>query len=56
MIYKEELQIFRSNGWSLMGLYKAYEGQGRELEAKETMIKFEESWKYSDIKINSSVF
>jgi len=56
MIYKEELQIFRSNGWSLMGLYQAYEGQGKGLEAKETKIKFEESWKYSDIKINSSVF
>lgn len=55
-IYKEDLKVFWGNGWSLIGLYNTYLGQGEESKANEIHIKFEESWQYADIKINRSVY
>ncbi len=53
--YLEDLQYYRENGWSLMGLYQSLIGQGRESEAKAVLARFEESWKHADISIDSSV-
>jgi tetratricopeptide (TPR) repeat protein len=55
-IYKEDLSVFWNNGWSLIGLYSTYLGQGEESKAKEIKIKFEESWQYADIKITRSAY
>jgi tetratricopeptide (TPR) repeat protein len=55
-IYKEDLNVFWNNGWSLIGLHSSYLGQGEESKAKETMIRFEESWQYADIKISRSIY
>jgi tetratricopeptide (TPR) repeat protein len=55
-IYKEDLNVFRNNGWSLIGLHSSYLGQGEESSAKETMIRFEEAWQYADIKISRSIY
>jgi tetratricopeptide (TPR) repeat protein len=56
IIFKENLQNLRTNGWSLKGLSIAYSGQGKNVKAEETNTKFQESWKYADIDIDSSVF
>ena len=54
-IYKEDLDIIRQNGWSLMGLYLSYTAQGKTDEAKTIKQEFDKAWQYSDIEINSSV-
>ena len=54
-IYKEDLDIIRQNGWSLMGLYLSYAAQGKMDEAKAIKQEFDKAWQYSDIEINSSV-
>jgi len=54
-IYKEDLAVLRQNGWSLMGLYKAYTAQGKNVEARKIKREFDNAWKDSDIKISSSI-
>ena len=53
-IYLEDLNKFKENGWSLIGLYEALKKQGRLKEAENTKIRFEKAWQYSDLKISSS--
>ncbi|MDX5584984.1 MAG: hypothetical protein QNK20_08620 [Aureibaculum sp.] len=55
IIYKEDLDIIRQNGWSLMGLYLSYTAQGMTDEAEAIKQEFDKAWQYSDIEINSSV-
>ena len=55
-IYKEDLEVYWSNGWSLIGLHNTYLGQGDESKAQEMFIRFEESWQYADIKIGRSAY
>ncbi len=54
-IYKEDLNILRQNGWSLMGLYHAYKAQGKMVEANAIKAEFDEAWKDADIDIATSV-
>ncbi len=54
-IYKEDLQKLRQNGWSLIGLHKALELQGKLEEAKKIKAEFDQAWKDADIDIDSSV-
>jgi hypothetical protein len=53
-VYKEDLKMYRENGWSLMGLYQSLVGQGKENEAKEVKKRFDKAWAHADISINSS--
>jgi len=55
VIFRQDLEVWRSNGWALRGLYNALQGQGKKSEADEIMKKFENSWQYSDIDIESAV-
>ena len=54
-VYKDDLNIIRQNGWSLMGLYQSYTAQGKTEEANTIMQEFDKAWQYSDIEINTSV-
>ncbi len=54
-IYKEDLDVLRQNGWSLMGLYKSLLAQGKIEEAKSVKKEFDMAWKDADIKIDGSV-
>lgn len=54
-IYLEDLSYYRSNGWSLMGLYQSLIGQGKKDEANKIKNKFEIAWSDADIEISSSV-
>ncbi|OEK08704.1 hypothetical protein A8C32_00020 [Flavivirga aquatica] len=54
-IYKEDLEVLRQNGWSLIGLYKSLKAQGKEQEAKAIKNEFDMAWKDADIKIDSSI-
>ena len=54
-VYKDDLNIIRQNGWSLMGLYQSFTAQGKTKEANTIKQEFDKAWQYSDIKINTSV-
>jgi tetratricopeptide (TPR) repeat protein len=53
-IYKENLSDIPENGWGLFGLYQALMSQGKTAEAADVEKRFEEAWKYADIKLTSS--
>lgn len=54
-IYKEDLEVLRQNGWSLIGLHKSLKAQGKHKEAKIIMEEFNAAWAHADIDIDGSV-
>lgn len=52
--YREDLLKFPGNGWSLFGLAKCLEAQGKTDEAAEAKARFDEAWASADITISSS--
>ncbi|TXE19995.1 hypothetical protein ES692_01680 [Psychroserpens burtonensis] len=54
-IYREDLDILRQNGWSLMGLYKSLLAQGKNEEAIIIKREFDNAWQDADIDIDDSV-
>ena len=54
-IYKEDLEVLRQNGWSLIGLYKCLKAQGKDDEAKSIKKEFDNAWENADIEIDNSV-
>jgi tetratricopeptide (TPR) repeat protein len=54
-IYKEDLNILRQNGWSLIGLYKSLLAQGKNKEANTIKKEFTSAWQDADIEIDNSV-
>jgi tetratricopeptide (TPR) repeat protein len=53
-VYREDLDRFRENGWSLLGLALALEAQGRQDEAADARARFAEAWRAADVEISSS--
>jgi tetratricopeptide (TPR) repeat protein len=53
-IYREDLQLFRDNGWSLYGLHLSLKGQKKMKEADEALKKFNKAWAKGDVKLASS--
>lgn len=47
-VYREDLAVWRSNGWSLYGLMRALEEQGKTQEALATKLEFERVWAAAD--------
>ena len=54
-IYREDLDYYQQNGWSLMGLYTSLLGQDKIDEASKIKKEFDKAWKQADIEINSSI-
>ena len=54
-IFKEDLEILRQNGWSLMGLHNSLKAQGKLKEAEVIKKEFDKAWEHADIEINTSV-
>jgi tetratricopeptide (TPR) repeat protein len=54
--YRQDLARFRANGWSLYGLTRALEAQGKDDEAAAVRSRFEEAWKDADIRLDASHF
>jgi len=55
IIYKEDLEVLRQNGWSLMGLYQSLKAQGKLDEAKVIKAEYEKAWENADIEIDNSI-
>jgi tetratricopeptide (TPR) repeat protein len=53
-VYREDLERHRNNGWSLFGLAKALEAQGKNDEAADIRAQFEKAWGRSDVKLMAS--
>jgi tetratricopeptide (TPR) repeat protein len=47
-VYWEDLRRYPENGWSLFGLWKALEAQGRNDEAAAIEARFRKAWKDAD--------
>ncbi len=54
MVYREDLKKWRGNGWSLYGLSRALQGQGKTQEAATYQAKFRTAWSRADTPIASS--
>ena len=54
-IFKEDLDVLRQNGWSLMGLHNSLKAQGKLQEAEAIKQEFEKAWQHSDVDISTSV-
>ncbi|MEW6491612.1 MAG: tetratricopeptide repeat protein [Cyanobacteriota bacterium] len=55
-IYREDLNKYPNNGWSLQGLAQSLQAQGKTREAKEVQKQFKKAWKYADVKLTASRF
>jgi tetratricopeptide (TPR) repeat protein len=51
-VYREDLGIWKENGWALRGLVEALEKQGRSSEAQQVYTRFKEAWRYADFDLN----
>ena len=54
-VFRKDLEDYPRNGWSMFGLYKVLEIQGKTKEAKKYKDQFDVIWQLSDIKLESSV-
>lgn len=54
--YRGELEAHPENGWSLYGLARALEDQGRHDEAAAVMQRFRQAWARADVAIRGSRF
>ena len=54
-IYREDLDEFPRNGWSLFGLWQSLDAQGKTTEARQVKAQFDEAWKHADIELTASV-
>jgi tetratricopeptide (TPR) repeat protein len=54
--YKGELEAHPENGWSLFGLYRALDAQGKKGEAEAVMTRFRKAFARADIAIRTSRF
>jgi tetratricopeptide (TPR) repeat protein len=53
-VYREDLERFPSNGWSLRGLEIALRELGRDRAADDMAEEFEEAWGHADVRIAST--
>ena len=53
-VYREDLVRVRENGWSLFGLTRSLEVQGKTTDAAAVRTRFEKAWGRADITLTSS--
>ncbi len=54
--YREDLAIYPDNGWSLYGLSKSLQAQGKDKEANNIQQQFASAWQYADVQLTASSF
>ncbi|MGV7227876.1 MAG: tetratricopeptide repeat protein [Nitrospirales bacterium] len=55
-VYRDDLNVHPQNGWSLYGLAKSLEAQGKLDEAQAAQQEFEAAWADADVTLTSSRF
>lgn len=53
-VYREDLKKWRENGWSLFGLSRALERQGKADEAAKVMRRYKLTWKHAEEETTTS--
>lgn len=53
-VYRRDLEEYPHNGWSMAGLAKALEAQGKTEEAMKVRHHFEEAWARADVSLTGS--
>jgi tetratricopeptide (TPR) repeat protein len=51
--FREDLNQYRKNGWSLFGLYQSLQAQGKKNEATEVKKEFDKAFANADISLKS---
>lgn len=54
--YREDLERFPENGWSLFGLAASLRAQGKTAEAAEVDARFQRAWEGADVTLTASRF
>ncbi len=54
--YRKDLEAFPHNGWSLFGLKRTLEAQGKDGKAKKIGIELERAWEHADVILTASRF
>jgi tetratricopeptide (TPR) repeat protein len=54
--YRQDLARFPENGWSLFGLARSLEAQGRTGEADDVRARFAAAWASADVRLEASRF
>lgn len=55
-VYEEDLKRYPENGWSLFGLAQSLQAQDQIEAAQQVQQRFEEAWKYADVRLTASRF
>ena len=55
-VYREDLEVFPANGWSLFGLQQSLAAQGKTTEAEAAGEQFAAAWQYADVELTASRF
>ena len=53
-VYREDLEIYRENGWALAGLRAALLARGRDAEAEAVHKRYRAAWSAADIEVETS--
>jgi tetratricopeptide (TPR) repeat protein len=53
-VYRQDLTVWKKNGWALIGLYNSLAQQNKSSEAQAVKSAFDKSWQYADTKITKS--
>jgi tetratricopeptide (TPR) repeat protein len=54
-VFQNDLQNNNENGWALLGLYKALEGEKKKVEAHKTLTRFKKAFANADIVLTRPV-
>src|SRR4029453_10932158 len=55
-VYRDDLGRLPENGWSLFGLARSLELQGKDAEAQRVRARWEVVWQNADVTLSSSCF
>jgi tetratricopeptide (TPR) repeat protein len=55
-VYREDLERWPENGWSLFGLARSLEARGKTAEAEAARARFARTWAGADVSLSSSCF
>lgn len=55
-VYRQDLEVYPDNGWSLYGLMQSLQAQGKASKAKLVRQQFKSVWQYADVRLTASKF
>jgi tetratricopeptide (TPR) repeat protein len=55
-VYRDDLAIYRNNGWALLGLQQSLEAQGKNDQAERVQNQLAKVWTRADVKPTSSCY